>query len=64
MSIKATNRCQKATSRCSNDFKYDGGGLHKRGTATLSITRRHVRAHDDLLRAEPQSNESGTLRVT
>jgi hypothetical protein len=46
------------------DFKYGGGGLHKRGTATLSITRRHVRAHDDLLRTEPQSNESGTLRVT
>jgi hypothetical protein len=44
------------------DFTYDGGGLYKRGTGTLSITRRHVRARDDLLRTEPQSNELGTLR--
>jgi SAM-dependent methyltransferase len=35
----------------------------KRGTGTLSITRRHVRARDYLLRTEPQSNEMGTLRL-
>jgi hypothetical protein len=45
------------------DFTYDGGGLYKRGTGTLSITRRHVRARDDLLRTEPQNNELETLRL-
>jgi SAM-dependent methyltransferase len=63
ISIESSKPSPEATTRWSATSLTTVADCTKRGTGTLSITRRHVRARDYLLRTEPQSNEMGTLRL-